>query len=101
MRHRVQPERVDRVRQFSRMYTKIVGALDEGLLDTPYSLTEARVLFEIAQRDSTEVTELRGTLALDPGYLSRMLARFAADGLVRRDRSTVDGRKQVVRLTVS
>ncbi|RZS37765.1 MarR family transcriptional regulator with acetyltransferase activity [Herbihabitans rhizosphaerae] len=92
-------QRIDRVREFNRMYTRIVGALDEGLLDSPYSLTEARVLFELAQRDSVDVAELRRTLDLDGGYLSRLLARFDADGLVHRGKSTSDGRRQVVRLT--
>ena len=49
-----------------------------GLLDTPYSLTEARVLFELGQRDEAEVADLRRTLDLDAGYLSRLLARFVA-----------------------
>ncbi|MFI0444174.1 GNAT family N-acetyltransferase [Actinomadura sp. 6N118] len=87
------------VRSFNRFYTGVIGVLGEGLLKTPYSLTEARVIFELAQRDATEVLELRRSLDLDPGYLSRMLARFESDGIVARERSAADARRQVVRLT--
>jgi DNA-binding MarR family transcriptional regulator/GNAT superfamily N-acetyltransferase len=90
------------VRSFSRSYTSWIGVLDEGLLDTPYSLTESRVLFELHQReaaDSADVTALRRSIGVDGGYLSRILARFAADGLIERNRSEADGRRQVVRLT--
>ena len=94
-------ERVAAVRSFSRYFTRVIGVLDEGLLDSPYSLTEARVIFELAQTDVAEVVTLRRTLGLDPGYLSRILARFEADGLAVRERSGVDGRRQTVRLTVA
>jgi DNA-binding MarR family transcriptional regulator/GNAT superfamily N-acetyltransferase len=90
---------VTAVREFNRFYTGIIGVLAEGLLHTPYSLTEARVIFELAQRDETEVVALRRDLGLDAGYLSRMLARFEADGLVARQQSGADARRQVVRLT--
>ena len=69
------------------------------LLSTPYSLTEARVLFELGQRDETEVAELRRAIGLDAGYLSRLLGRFEDGGLVRRERSTSDARRQLIRLT--
>jgi DNA-binding MarR family transcriptional regulator/GNAT superfamily N-acetyltransferase len=91
--------RVAAVRDFNRFYTHVIGVLSEGLVRTPYSLTEARVIFELAQRDRTEVTALRRDLGLDPGYLSRMLGRFEADGLVSREMSAVDARRQVVGLT--
>jgi DNA-binding MarR family transcriptional regulator/GNAT superfamily N-acetyltransferase len=94
-------QRVAAVRGFNRFYTNIIGVLGEGLLRTPYSLAEARVIFELAQRDRTEVTELRRSLDLDAGYLSRILARFAADGLITRERSTSDGRRQIVALSDS
>src|SRR2546429_5857364 len=92
---------VAEVREFNRFYTATIGVLGDGLLRTPYSLTEARVIFELAQRDETEVAELRRTLELDAGYVSRILARFAADGLVDRGRSATDGRRQVIRLTAA
>ncbi|SEG07054.1 DNA-binding transcriptional regulator, MarR family [Thermomonospora echinospora] len=87
------------VRRFNRFYTGVIGVLGEGLVRTPYSLTEARVIFELAQREATEVVALRRDLDLDPGYLSRMLARFESQGLVARERSAEDARRQVVRLT--
>src|SRR2546430_2437267 len=97
----VPAERIAAVREFSRMYTKIVGVLDEGMLDSPYSLTEVRVLFELSQQDNLPVTTLRRTLDLDPGYLSRLLTRFESDGLVEREKSIVDGRRQVARLSAA
>lgn len=90
---------VAEVRAFNRFYTNVIGVLREGLLQTPYSLTEARLLFELAQKDSAEVVELRRELDVDAGYLSRILTRFEADGLVSRARSRQDGRRQVIRLT--
>ncbi|MDQ3577263.1 MAG: helix-turn-helix domain-containing GNAT family N-acetyltransferase [Actinomycetota bacterium] len=87
------------MRAFNRSYTRFLGALDEHLLDTPFSLTEARILFELGQRDETEVSRLRGALGLDAGYLSRLLARFDEGGLIRRDKSVSDARRQVIRLT--
>jgi DNA-binding MarR family transcriptional regulator/GNAT superfamily N-acetyltransferase len=90
---------VDAVREFSRFYTNVIGILREGLLETPYTLTEGRVVYELAQRESTEVADLRRALDLDPGYMSRILASFEADGLVSRSRSERDGRRQVIALT--
>jgi DNA-binding MarR family transcriptional regulator/GNAT superfamily N-acetyltransferase len=92
-------ESVAAVRAFNRFYTNVIGVLRDDLLHTPYSLTEARVIFELAQRDATEVADLRRSLDLDAGYLSRILGRFEADGLVRRERSETDARRQVIRLT--
>lgn len=91
--------RVADVRAFNRFYTRVIGVLREGLLRSPYSLTEARVIFELAQREVTEAVELRRLLDIDAGYLSRILARFEADRLAVRRRSGVDGRRQVVVLT--
>ena len=91
--------RVGAVRAFNRFYTNVLGLLREGLLETPYSLTEARVIFELAQRDQVDAADLRRSLQIDPGYLSRLLGRFESDGLVSRKRSPSDGRRQVVRLT--
>jgi DNA-binding MarR family transcriptional regulator/GNAT superfamily N-acetyltransferase len=91
--------RIDAVRAFNRFYTRLIGVVSEGLLETPYSLTEARVIFELAQRELSEVAVLRRSLDLDAGYLSRILSRFAADGLIRRERSADDARRQVTGLT--
>lgn len=99
MKSAVDDHAVAAVRGFNRFYTGLIGVLREGLLNTPYSLTEARVIFELAQRESTEVPDLRRALDLDAGYLSRMLARFEADRLITRERSSTDARRQVIRLT--
>ena len=93
------PEAVSTVRSFNRFYTKVMGLLSEGLLQTPYSLTEARVIFELAKGDATEVVALRRELGLDAGYVSRVLSRLESEGLVRRSRSRVDARRQTARLT--
>jgi DNA-binding MarR family transcriptional regulator/GNAT superfamily N-acetyltransferase len=95
----VDAARIAAVRAFTRFYTARLEVLEEGLLDTPYSVTEARVLFELAQRDATDVADLRRELRVDAGYMSRISSRFEADGLVTRERSPVDGRRQVLRLT--
>lgn len=91
--------RVLEIRAFNRFYTKVIGVLQSGMLDSPYSLTELRVLFELAHADRLESGDLRRMLELDAGYLSRILARFESDGLVARERSAADARKQLVLLT--
>ncbi|MDG4828378.1 helix-turn-helix domain-containing GNAT family N-acetyltransferase [Solwaraspora sp. WMMD1047] len=93
------PDRVAAVRAFNRFYTAVIGVLDERMLHTAYTLTEARVIFELAQQPATEVVRLRRGLDLDAGYLSRILARFEADGLIARTRSASDARRQVITLT--
>ena len=92
---------VPAVREFNRFYTRVIGVLDEGLLDTPYTLTEARVIFELAQGEKVEVATLRRGLGLDPGYLSRILSRYESDGLIIRSRSASDARRQVAQLTAA
>ncbi len=101
VREAAPPDAVLEVRAFNRFYTAQIGVLRSGLLDTPYSLTEARAIFELAQRPSTNVADLRAALGIDAGYLSRILGRFEADGLVLRERSAADGRRGVLRLTDS
>jgi DNA-binding MarR family transcriptional regulator/N-acetylglutamate synthase-like GNAT family acetyltransferase len=93
------PGQVERFRAFNRFYTELVGALDERLLETRFTLTQARVLFELGRASRLEVLELRRRTGLDPGYLSRILAAFEKEGLVIRHRSTGDGRRVVVDLT--
>jgi DNA-binding MarR family transcriptional regulator/GNAT superfamily N-acetyltransferase len=92
-------ERVAAVRRFDRLYTDVVGALRSGLLDSPYNLTEARVLYELAQRATSSAAELRRELDVDASYLGRILRRFGADGLIETTASTQDGRRRDVRLT--
>jgi DNA-binding MarR family transcriptional regulator/N-acetylglutamate synthase-like GNAT family acetyltransferase len=90
---------VARVRSFNRFYTNLLGVLQEGFLRTPYSLTESRVIFELAHRRTAQLTDLRRDLDVDAGYMTRILARLEADGLVSRERSQDDARRQVVRLS--
>jgi DNA-binding MarR family transcriptional regulator/GNAT superfamily N-acetyltransferase len=87
------------VRAFNRFYTNVIGLVHGMYLDMPYSLTEARLLYEMARRDVTRVADLRRALDIDAGYLSRVLGRFEADGLVTRQRSASDARRQDVALT--
>ena len=92
--------RVDAVRRFIRFFTRRIGALREGLLHSPYSLTEARILFEIAHRErALTASDLSRELDLDPGYLSRMLARMEQQGLVEKLRSESDARRRLLSLT--
>ena len=92
-------ERVERVRAFNRFYTSVIGVLATEYLQTRWTVTEARVLFDLATRGDTAVAELRRSLRLDRGHLSRLLARLEAEGVVDRDRDRADARRQVVRLT--
>ena len=91
--------RVDIVRGFNRFYTRQIGLLREGLLHSEFSLTEARVLWELADRGETTATALGGELALDAGYLSRILGRFQQQRLVRRRPAQADRRQQILSLT--
>jgi DNA-binding MarR family transcriptional regulator/GNAT superfamily N-acetyltransferase len=92
-------QRVSAVRRFARYYTRQIGLLQDGLLDTPYSLTQARVLYELAQQQTCTATELATALGLDHGYLSRILRGFDERGLVVKRRGVDDGRQLVLSLT--
>jgi DNA-binding MarR family transcriptional regulator/GNAT superfamily N-acetyltransferase len=86
------------VRRFSRFYTRKIGVLHEGLLGSPLSLAEGRVIWELAQRERATASELAAELGLDTGYLSRILGAFEKRGLIDRQPSERDGRQIVIAL---
>jgi DNA-binding MarR family transcriptional regulator/GNAT superfamily N-acetyltransferase len=91
--------RVEAIRRFNRLFTRWIGVLREGLLHSSYSLTEARVLFELANREELSASELVRELGLDPGYMSRTLGGLERQGLVEKVRSETDGRRRILSLT--
>src|SRR5438477_7126993 len=90
---------VHAVRAFNRFYTRQIGALRERLLESPFSLTEVRVLYELADPDRPTASELGKELGLDPGYLSRILSKFLKSGLIRKVASEADGRRMLLSLS--
>lgn len=87
------------VRRFNRFYTRAIGVLDKAYLGGPYTLADNRVVYEIGTRQAVTPGQIAAELSLDPGYLSRMLARLERDGLVARRRSDGDGRSVTLSLT--
>jgi DNA-binding MarR family transcriptional regulator/N-acetylglutamate synthase-like GNAT family acetyltransferase len=90
---------IARVRRFNRFYTQQIGVLQEGYLASPFSLTEVRVLYELAHCEKTIASELAKELGLDAGYLSRILRSFKKRGLIDKRTSEMDGRQSLLRLT--
>lgn len=90
---------IDRVRHYNRFFTRQIGVLREGLLHSPYTLTEARILFELARSENPTASALGRELGLDAGYLSRTLARFEQQGLIEKIRAEHDGRQRLLSLT--
>jgi DNA-binding MarR family transcriptional regulator/GNAT superfamily N-acetyltransferase len=91
--------RVQAVRRFNRFYTSRIGVLHEGLLGGPLSLTEGRIVYELAQSGQSTAAKLGNDLGLDAGYLSRILRGFQERGLIDRRPSATDGRQSVLSLT--
>jgi DNA-binding MarR family transcriptional regulator/N-acetylglutamate synthase-like GNAT family acetyltransferase len=87
------------VRRFSRFYTRKIGIVDESFLQSPYSLAEVRLMYEIAHRDEVTATDLADDLRLDPGYLSRVLRRLQTAGLIDRKACSSDGRRRLLKLS--
>ena len=92
-------DRVDSVRRFNRFYTRQIGLLGDGYLDSPFTLPEVRVLYELAHRDAPTAAEIAKALALDAGYLSRMLSSFRKRGFLARKASEKDARQSHLSLT--
>jgi DNA-binding MarR family transcriptional regulator/GNAT superfamily N-acetyltransferase len=91
--------RIAAVRRFSRFYTRELGLLREGLVGAGFSLTEGRVLYELAHRDKMTASELAAALDMDHGYLSRILRRFSDDGLLKKVRAPNDARQSLITIT--
>jgi len=90
---------IETIRAFNRFYTNRIGVLDRAYLDTPYTLTEARVIYELAARGTTSASELTEELSLDPAYLSRLLKTFVGKGFVDARKDPADGRGRLLGLT--
>jgi DNA-binding MarR family transcriptional regulator len=106
MQQRSQPadhsasQTIDTVRRFNRLYTRELGLLDQGLLGSKFTLTESRVLYEIAHREEPTATEIARELGIDLGYLSRLLKNFERRRIIKRTRSPADARQSRLLLTV-
>src|SRR5260370_16395366 len=96
---RVAESHIQSVRSFNRFYTRQIGLLNEGVYHSPFSLTDVRVLYELAHRSRPAAAELVKELGLDAGYLSRILSRFPKLGLISRTASKSDGRRSLLSLT--
>jgi DNA-binding MarR family transcriptional regulator/N-acetylglutamate synthase-like GNAT family acetyltransferase len=93
------PQRIETIRRFNRFYTRQIGVLNEGLLDSTFSLTEARVIYELAHHEQTTASTLGAELGLDAGYLSRILQSFKKHNLVDTQPSEDDRRQRMLQLT--
>lgn len=87
---------IDRIRSFNRFYTNIIGLLEQHFLDSPFSLTEGRVLYEICNIASCSAKKIRTNLLIDEGYLSRILDSFVKRGLIEKTPSPEDKRLRII-----
>jgi DNA-binding MarR family transcriptional regulator len=92
-------EFVDKIRSFNRFYTNIIGLLDQHFLDTPFSLTEGRVLYEISNTELCTAKKIRSKVDIDEGYLSRIIDKFIQKGLVKKTPAQEDRRLHIIVLT--
>lgn len=92
-------DRAGEIREFNRFYTNIIGLVNQNILESPFSLAEARVLLEIDAAGQCTARDLIQKIDIDPGYLSRMMSRFIRNGLVDRSASSSDGRAKILSLT--
>jgi DNA-binding MarR family transcriptional regulator/GNAT superfamily N-acetyltransferase len=91
--------RIAAIRKFNQYYTNVLGIVNQTILESPYSLAEARVLVEICQAVQCTASDLSETLKIDTGYLSRILRRFKKEGLIEANKSITDGRSQILGIT--
>lgn len=89
-------ELIDKVRRFNRFYTNLIGLLDQQFLDSPFSLTEGRVLYEICNTKDCSAKKIRESILIDEGYLSRILDNFVKRNLIKKTRSPEDGRLWII-----
>ena len=89
-------ELIDKIRGFNRFYTNVIGLLDQHFLDSPFSLTEGRVLYEICNTDECSAKKIREKVLIDEGYLSRILDSFSKRGFIKRTPSKMDGRLRII-----
>ena len=87
---------IDQIRNFNRFYTDIIGLLDQHFLNSPFSLTEGRVLYEICNTQDCSAKKIRKNIIIDEGYLSRILDNFVKRGLIRKTPSSIDGRLRII-----
>src|SRR5215207_3187634 len=92
-------EWIDKIREFNRFYTNVIGLLDRHFLETPFSLTEGRVLYEISHTDLCTAKNIRSKIDIDEGYLSRILDKFIEKGLVKKTPAAEDRRLHIILLT--
>jgi DNA-binding MarR family transcriptional regulator len=89
-------ELINKIRSFNRFYTNIIGLLDQHFLDSSFSLTEGRVLYEICTTEDCSAKKIRENIVIDEGYLSRILDTFAKRGLIKKTLSPNDGRLRII-----
>jgi DNA-binding MarR family transcriptional regulator len=89
-------ELIDGIRSFNRFYTNVIGLLDQHFLDSPFSLTEGRVLYEICNTEDCSAKKIREKILIDEGYLSRILDGFSKRGLSKKTPSSIDGRLRMI-----
>ena len=92
-------ELIDKIRSFNRFYTNVIGLLDQHFLDTPFSLTEGRVLYEISHAELCTAKKIRSYIDIDEGYLSRIIDKFIQKGLVKKTPAQEDRRLHIIMLT--
>ena len=89
-------ELIDKIRSFNRFYTNVIGLLDQHFLDSPFSLTEGRVLYEICNTEGCSAKKIRENIVIDEGYLSRLLDSFSKRGLIKKTPSEKDRRLRII-----